>query len=81
MFAVYHGPQGLRSIAAAIHRMACQLAGALKERDWAVHPGPFFDTIRVWLAGDRADHILERASRQRREPSEAGRPCGEPYAR
>ena len=26
------------------------LAGALKEQDWAVHPGPFFDTIRVWLA-------------------------------
>ncbi len=61
MFAVYHGPEGLKAIAAAIHRMACQLAGALKERDWAVHPGPFFDTIRVWLAGDRADHLLERA--------------------
>ena len=61
MFAVYHGPQGLKSIAAGIHRLACQLAGALKERDWAVHPGPFFDTIRVWLAGDRADHLLERA--------------------
>jgi glycine dehydrogenase len=61
MFAVYHGPEGLRSIAAGIHRTACQLAGALKERDWAVHPGPFFDTIRVWLAGDRADHLLERA--------------------
>ncbi len=41
--------------------MTCRLAGALKERDWAVHPGPFFDTIRVWLAGDRADHFLERA--------------------
>ena len=61
MFAVYHGPEGLTAIATAIHRMACQLAGALKERDWAVHPGPFFDTIRVWLAGDRADHLLERA--------------------
>ena len=27
-----------------------------------MHPGPFFDTIRVWLAGDRADHLLERAN-------------------
>jgi glycine dehydrogenase len=62
MFAVYHGPRGLKSIAAGIHRMACQLAGALKERDWAVHPGPFFDTIRVWLLGARADHLLERAT-------------------
>ena len=62
MYAVYHGPQGLKSIAEGIHRMTCQLAGALRERDWAVHPGPFFDTIRVWLAGDRADHLLERAN-------------------
>ena len=22
----------------------------------------FFDTIRIWLAGDRADHLLERAT-------------------
>ena len=62
MYAVYHGPQGLKSIAEGIHRMTCRLAGALKKHDWAVHPGPFFDTIRVWLAGDRADHLLERAS-------------------
>ena len=62
MYAVYHGPQGLKSIAAGIHRLTCQLAGALKERAWAVHPGPFFDTIRIWLAGDRAEHLLERAT-------------------
>ncbi|MGA7216409.1 MAG: aminomethyl-transferring glycine dehydrogenase, partial [Terrimicrobiaceae bacterium] len=62
MYAVYHGPQGLKSIAEGIHRMTCQLAGALRERDWAVHPGPFFDTIRVWLAGDHADHLLQRAN-------------------
>jgi glycine dehydrogenase len=62
MYAVYHGPQGLKSIAEGIHRMTCRLAGALKERDWAVHPGPFFDTLRVWLAGDHADHLLERAN-------------------
>ena len=61
MYAVYHGPKGLKAIADNIHRTTCQLAGALKKRAWAVHPGPFFDTIRVWLAGDRADHLLERA--------------------
>ena len=62
MYAVYHGPKGLRAIAERIHGLTCKLAGALKERAWAVHPGPFFDTIRVWLAGDRADHLLERAN-------------------
>ena len=62
MYAVYHGPNGLRAIAERIHGLTCRLAGSLKERAWAVHPGPFFDTIRVWLAGDRADHLLERAN-------------------
>jgi glycine dehydrogenase len=62
MYAVYHGPHGLRAIAERIHGLTCRLAGFLKERAWAVHPGPFFDTIRVWLAGDRADHLLERAN-------------------
>jgi glycine dehydrogenase len=62
MYAVYHGPHGLRAIAERIHGLTCWLAGFLKERAWAVHPGPFFDTIRVWLAGDRADHLLERAN-------------------
>ena len=62
MYAVYHGPHGLRAIAERIHGLTCRLAGSLKERAWAVHPGPFFDTIRVWLAGDRADHLLERAN-------------------
>jgi glycine dehydrogenase len=62
MFAVYHGPRGLKSISERIHRLTCHLAGILKANDWAVHPGPFFDTIRVWLVGERADHLLERAS-------------------
>ena len=62
MYAVYHGPKGLQSIARRIHRTTCRLARALKEQDWAVHPGPFFDTIRVWLVGDRADHLVERAA-------------------
>ena len=62
MFAVYHGPKGLKSISERIHRLTCDLAGTLKDSDWAVHPGPFFDTIRVWLVGERADRLLERAN-------------------
>ena len=32
MYAVYHGPEGLRSIASAVHGKACRLASALRGR-------------------------------------------------
>lgn len=43
-YAVYHGPDGLRSIASRIHGLAVQLADALGARQVNVH---FFDTLRV----------------------------------
>jgi glycine dehydrogenase len=47
MYAVYHGPDGLRRIAARIHSLAAALAGALQESGYAVGPEVYFDTIRV----------------------------------
>ena len=61
MYAVYHGPDGLKAIASGIHARTTRLAAALKARGWAVQDGPFFDTIRIWLAGDHADDLLEWA--------------------
>lgn len=60
-YAVYHGPDGLRAIAERIHANARRLAEALKNHGWAVQDGAFFDTVRVWLAGDRADDLLRWA--------------------
>ncbi|MCK9589154.1 MAG: aminomethyl-transferring glycine dehydrogenase [Terrimicrobiaceae bacterium] len=62
MYAVYHGPEGLRGIAERVHRLALRLAGSLARLGHAVHPGPFFDTVRVWLGSRRADEILLRAA-------------------
>jgi glycine dehydrogenase len=48
MYAVYHGPQGLRTIAARIHRLAAVLAAGLQAgrlRDGV--RGAFFDTLQV----------------------------------
>ncbi len=42
MYAVYHGPEGLRRIAKRIHEQAATLADALGEPQ----TGPFFDTLR-----------------------------------
>jgi len=62
MYAVYHGPDGLREIAERVHRLALRLAGSLQHLGHAVHPGPFFDTVRVWLGSRHADEFLLRAA-------------------
>ncbi len=62
MYAVYHGPDGLRAIADRVHRLTLRLAGSLQHLGHAVHPGPFFDTVRVWLGSRHADELLFRAS-------------------
>jgi glycine dehydrogenase len=47
MFAVYHGPQGLKTIAGRIHRLTGMLAEGLKKAGIKVLTATFFDTIRV----------------------------------
>ena len=56
-YAVYHGPQGLRTIAARIHRLAAVLAAGLREAGFGLHDRPFFDTVEVEV-GARAPAIL-----------------------
>jgi len=46
MYAVYHGPQGLKRIAQRVHRMTAILAGGLRQAGLAVSDR-FFDTIVV----------------------------------
>jgi glycine dehydrogenase len=47
MYAVFHGPKGLRAIAERVHFMTNRLARALKAAGAKVHPKAFFDTITV----------------------------------
>ncbi|HSN43217.1 MAG TPA: glycine dehydrogenase (aminomethyl-transferring), partial [Propionibacteriaceae bacterium] len=47
MYAVYHGPEGLRGIATAIHRSARRLAGALMAGGHELASTSFFDTLTV----------------------------------
>ncbi|WP_291992912.1 aminomethyl-transferring glycine dehydrogenase [Candidatus Accumulibacter sp. ACC003] len=51
MYAVYHGPQGLRRIAQRIHRLTAILATSLRRAGIKVLTGQFFDSIRVDLGG------------------------------
>jgi glycine dehydrogenase len=47
MYAVYHGPEGLKHIAGEVHAKAAKLASSLKKAGLAVEEGPFFDTIVI----------------------------------
>jgi glycine dehydrogenase len=60
MYAVYHGPEGLRDIAARTHHHAARLAKALRGHGLALTGDAFFDTIRVGAPG-RARAIVAAA--------------------
>ncbi|MCV2894483.1 aminomethyl-transferring glycine dehydrogenase [Lentibacter sp. XHP0401] len=47
MYAVFHGPEGLKAIAQRIHRKAVRLAKGLEVAGFKVDPQSFFDTITV----------------------------------
>jgi len=47
MYAVYHGPKGIRAIAERVHTSACTLREALKKLGIKVTHDAFFDTIRI----------------------------------
>ena len=47
MYAVYHGPKGLKDIAERVHSMAVGLAGVAKKAGHDVAGGYFFDTVTI----------------------------------
>ncbi|HJE57882.1 MAG TPA: aminomethyl-transferring glycine dehydrogenase [Nocardiopsis listeri] len=59
MYAVYHGPDGLRAIARQVHTRTASLADALTKRGFEVVHGAYFDTLRVRVPS--ADRVVERA--------------------
>ncbi|MFT4185282.1 MAG: glycine dehydrogenase (aminomethyl-transferring), partial [Rhizobium sp.] len=47
MYAVFHGPQGLKAIAQQVHQKAVLMAKGLEKLGYTVEPESFFDTITV----------------------------------
>ncbi len=47
MYAVFHGPKGLKAIAERVHRKAARLADGLASLGFKTAPKAFFDTITV----------------------------------
>jgi glycine dehydrogenase len=61
MYAVYHGPEGLRTIARRIHGLSACLAAGLRRLGHDAGDAPFFDTLRVEVAGQSAASVLAAA--------------------
>jgi glycine dehydrogenase len=60
MYAVYHGPEGLRAIAERVHQHAVRLAAGLRADGIEVVHDAFFDTVLAALPG-RADAVIAAA--------------------
>ncbi len=62
MYAVYHGPDGLRAIASRVHGMARALAGALTSLGYTQENPHYFDTLRITTDAARTAAIHEAAA-------------------
>ncbi len=61
MYAVYHGPEGLKQIATRIHGLACTFAEGAKSLGHRVSSDAYFDTVCVQLSGLDQQTVLDRA--------------------
>jgi glycine dehydrogenase len=64
MYAVYHGPKGLRTIAERTHKLTGMLAAGLKQLGYVPTNSTFFDTLTVKTGSQTAAiHAAARAGR------------------
>ena len=59
MFAVYHGPEGIRSIALHAHSCAAAVAEAADKLGFSLSSRCFFDTVEIEAEADRMRSIAE----------------------
>jgi glycine dehydrogenase len=63
-YAVYHGPEGLRAIAARVHAQAMRLTAATASLGWTQTNAAYFDTLRFETDPATADRVKHAALRQ-----------------
>ncbi len=57
MYAVYHGPRGLRQIALSVHESARRVSAAAQSAGLAVRHDQFFDTVLIEAPGQAANLV------------------------
>ena len=65
MYAVYHGPEGMRQIAARVHRLTAILAAGLGKLGYAPAKQTFFDTLRIPLGQHSSAEVVQVAAKHR----------------
>eukprot|EP00243_Klebsormidium_subtile_P004314 TRINITY_DN18282_c0_g1_i1.p1 TRINITY_DN18282_c0_g1~~TRINITY_DN18282_c0_g1_i1.p1 ORF type:complete len:1056 (-),score=381.30 TRINITY_DN18282_c0_g1_i1:459-3626(-) len=66
MYAVYHGPKGLKDIATRAHGLASVFAaGVQRLGTGTVAEGPFFDTVRVTFPNGQAQALVAAAEQRK----------------
>ena len=65
MYAVYHGPEGLKRIATRVHNMTKVLAAGLQRLGYKVFHQDFFDTLRIEVHKPVLPKILAAAEARR----------------
>ena len=63
MYAVFHGPEGLKAIAQGTHLHAATIAGMLRDGGFDVETKQFFDTITVNV-GEKQGSLVQAAAEQ-----------------
>ena len=64
MYAVYHGPEGIKAIATRVHAMTRALDGALKTLGYEQRNPHYFDTLRISADAARVDGDSRRGDRR-----------------
>lgn len=60
LYAMYHGPEGLRQIADRVHQLTTRLAAALRSANFKMLVNKYFDTVTI-ECGDHTGRILQQA--------------------
>ncbi len=65
MYAIYHGPEGLRRIARRVRGLTLTLAAGLQKLGLKLADTPVFDTVRVTLPAAQAEAVMQLALKHR----------------
>ncbi|MFO1513306.1 MAG: aminomethyl-transferring glycine dehydrogenase [Verrucomicrobiota bacterium] len=65
LYACYHGPEGLKTIATRVHKLTAVLAAGLEKLGYAPSNAARFDTVRVNLGDKKSADIIKIAEAHR----------------
>jgi glycine dehydrogenase len=64
MYAVYHGPEGLKAIASRVHGLAGILSSGANKLGLKTFPAPYFDTVKIGVPGNAAKLVAAAEAEQ-----------------